>query len=296
MRLRAFELTEPVPELNEPHALAILRPWIDVGNVGTLTLSRLESHLHTVELAKLARPGSYLDFTRYRPTISLREGERKVNVPNTTISYAKQEGGHDFLLLRLLEPHMLAETYVDSVLDILKRFGVKRYWLIGSMYDMIPYTRPLLISGIASNIVLQQELIAAKVRSSSYEGPTTIAFLVSQRAPQFGIETATLIVHLPGYLTLEDDYRGEVRLMEALSYFYGFPISQIDREKAEEQQQQVRRLAEQMIWEDPRLKLVLNQLEDNYDSRLVEGGMEEIQLSPEVEKFLQDLDKRFKQD
>ena len=32
MRLRAFEIDEPLPELNEPHALAILKPWVDVEN------------------------------------------------------------------------------------------------------------------------------------------------------------------------------------------------------------------------------------------------------------------------
>jgi hypothetical protein len=39
----------------------------------------------------------------------------------------------------------------------------------------------------------------------------------------------------------------------------------------------------------------LKQLEDNYDSRINENK-EETRLSPEVEKFLQDLEKRFRQD
>ena len=34
MRLGDFEIVEPVPELKDPHVLAVLRPWIDVGNVG----------------------------------------------------------------------------------------------------------------------------------------------------------------------------------------------------------------------------------------------------------------------
>lgn len=39
-----FELIEPLPNLKTPHALAILRPWIDAGNAGTLALARLEAH------------------------------------------------------------------------------------------------------------------------------------------------------------------------------------------------------------------------------------------------------------
>ena len=292
MRLRAFELYEPVPRLNEPHALAVLKPWIDVSNVGTLTLSRLESYLKAVPLGEIARPGNFFDFTRYRPMLDVKEGRRQVQIPNTTISYAKMEGGHDFIFLHLLEPHMLAETYVDSVFDLLKSFGVRRYCLIGAMYDMVPYTRPLLVTGSASNLRLQKELEVAHVVSSDYQGPTTITYLISQRGLEIGIETLSLIVHLPQYLMMENDYRGKKRLMEVLSILYDFPLSEEAADKAKEQQERVSQIAEQFIQQEPSYRLILNQLEAYYDSR-VGQAKEESKLSPEVEKFLRDLGKRF---
>jgi len=292
MRLRAFELYEPVPRLNEPHALAVLKPWIDVSNVGTLTLSRLESYLKAVPLGEIARPGNFFDFTRYRPMLDVKEGRRQVQIPNTTISYAKMEEGHDFIFLHLLEPHMLAETYVDSVFDLLKSFGVRRYCLIGAMYDMVPYTRPLLVTGSASNLRLQKELEVAHVVSSDYQGPTTITYLISQRGLEIGMETLSLIVHLPQYLMMENDYRGKKRLMEVLSILYDFPLSEEDADKAKEQQERVSQIAEQFIQQEPSYRLILNQLEAYYDSR-VGQAKEESKLSPEVEKFLRDLGKRF---
>jgi predicted ATP-grasp superfamily ATP-dependent carboligase len=295
MRLRAFELNEPVPELKEPHAMAIFQPWIDVGNVGSLTLSYLESCFNTVGLAKLAKPGSFFDFTRYRPTIYIKEGRRELEVPNTTITYAKGDNDHDFLFLRLLEPHMMAEAYVDSVLELLKVFGVKRYCLLGAMYDMIPYTRPLLVTGAASDQGLQNELSATKVMPSNYEGPTTNLYFIGQQLLQLGVETLSLIVHLPNYLMMKDDYRGEKRLMEILCSLYNFTLPKADIEKAKEQEEQIKRIAEQMMKDDPRLKFILNQLEANYDSRVGEGE-EEVQLSPEVEKFLQEMNRRFRQE
>jgi len=42
---------------------------------------------------------------------------------------------------------MLGELYVNSVLQLLKAFKVKRYCLLGSMYDMVPHTKKLLVSG-----------------------------------------------------------------------------------------------------------------------------------------------------
>jgi len=124
MRLRAFDLGEPVPQLREPHALVVLKPWIDVGNVGTLVLSHLESSLNAQALGQIARPGNFFDFTHYRPTLYLKEGRREVHVPNTSITYAKLKEDHDFLFVHLLEPHMLAETYIDSLFHLLKSFGI----------------------------------------------------------------------------------------------------------------------------------------------------------------------------
>lgn len=292
MRLRAFNLGEPVPELNGPHAFAIIRPWVDAGSVASLTLSCLETDLGGKELARLVRPGNFFDLTRYRPTLRREEDRVEVEVPNAVINYGRQKEGRDFLFLRLLEPHMLAEAYVASILELLKAFSVKRYCLLGSMYDMVPYTRPLLVTGRASNLVLQNELEVAKVASSDYQGPTTILHLIEQRALQLGMETLSLVVHLPNYLMMEEDYRGVRRLMEVLHSLYGLAMSQADVEKANEQEEQVSQLAEQIMQQEPRLRLALKQLEANYDSRFKEEK-EETRLSPEVEKFLQDLDKRF---
>lgn len=292
MRLRAFDLGEPVPELNGPHAFAIIRPWVDAGSVASLTLSCLETDLGGKELARLVRPGNFFDLTRYRPTLRREEDRVEVEVPNAVINYGRQKEDRDFLFLRLLEPHMLAEAYVASILELLKTFSVKRYCLLGSMYDIVPYTRPLLVTGRASNLVLQNELEVAKVVSSDYQGPTTILHLIEQRALQLGMETLSLVVHLPNYLMMAEDYRGVGRLMEVLHSLYGLAMSQADVEKANEQEEQVSQLAEQIMQQEPRLRLVLKQLEANYDSRFKEEK-EETRLSPEVEKFLQDLDKRF---
>ena len=260
-----------------------------------MVLSCLEAYLGSKELGKLARPGDFFDFTRYRPTLIRKDNSSEVDVPNIIITYGKQPGSHDFVFLRLLEPHMGAEEYIDSVIELFNNFGVKRYCVIGSMYDMVPYTRPLLVTGGASNPDLQNKLTLANVKSSDYQGLTTILSLIGHRALQMGIETCSMMVHLPGYFMMEDDYRGGKRLMEVISSLYGFAMPQEDIEKADQQEKQIGLIAEQIMEQEPRLRLILKQLEDNYDSRINENK-EETRLSPEVEKFLQDLEKRFRQD
>ncbi len=292
MRLGGFELSESVPDLEEPHALALLRPWVDVGNVGTLTLSWLEACLGAVEMGRLARPGNFFDFTRYRPTIYLREGKREVAIPNTFVYYAKRESGNDFLFLHLLEPHMLGEVYVDSVLRLLVKFGVKRYCLIGGMYDMVPHSKPLIVTGGAVGARTERDLERAGVQASDYEGPTTIAYLISRRAPELGIDTASLIAHLPQYAQMDEDYMGKARLMEVLCSMYGLPMDEADVERAERQRRQIS-LA---VSREPQMESTVTELEAYYEVRTKKKDEEEMpQLSPEIERFLKDIDRRFRQ-
>ena len=283
MRIGAFEVKEPIPELNDPYLFAILRPWIDVNNVGSLVLNELETQYGAKELARLAKPGHFFDFTRYRPTLYYEEGIRRVSIPNMTLRYAKREGGNDLLFLHLLEPHALSEVYIDSVLRLLKTLKVKKYILLGSMYDVVPHTRPLIINGGAIGRETQQDLKKSEAQPSYYQGPTSITTLITQRAPEFGIETIWFIVSLPQYVILEEDYIGKMRLMEILNLLYNIPIDKRDFEKATEQ----RNIINQKVEKTPELKNILPQLETLYEVRIKrEEGEKRPKLSPEIEEIL----------
>ncbi|MFH1638878.1 MAG: PAC2 family protein [Chloroflexota bacterium] len=292
MRIGAFEISEPLPEFKEPHVLVNLRPWIDVGSVGTLTLSGLETRLGAQEIGKLARPGNFYDFTRYRPMTYYVEGERQVSLPNTTISYARKETGHDFLFFHLLEPNLHGEDFTDSILLLLKQFGVKRYCSLGSMYDMVPHTRPLLVTG--GGVGEGAEVVRKKLglSPSRYEGPTSITFLVSQGAVSMGIETVSLMVHLPQYAEVNEDYAGVVRIMETLRLLYDFPVDEADISKAEQQKRDI----DAAVGRNAQLKGIIAQLEAHYDKQRAKKEEEEMpRLSPEIEKFLGEMDRRFRQ-
>ena len=272
----------------EPHAVVILRPWVNVGRVGTLVMSRLERHFGAEELGRLARPGNFFDFTRYRPRSRLADGRREMSIPNSTISYARREEKPDFLFFNLREPHAFGEDYVDSILEILKTFAVKRYCMIGGMYDVVPHTRPLLVSGIADGEEAAEEGRRIKLQSSSYQGPTSILSLISQEAPKLGIEHMTFVVHLPQYIELEEDYAGAARLMELLCRIYGLPSHLADEERGQRQYEELTAAVER----NSELKSVLQRLEAQYDSTQAPAQEPPTPLSPEVERFLRELDER----
>jgi hypothetical protein len=296
MRVGAFKVNEPLPELKEPHVFAMLEPWIDAGDVGKLTLDWMERHTKVKPLAELARPGNFYDFTRYRPLIYTRRGQRQLDIPNTRITWGRHEQGqgHDFIYLHMLEPHMLGELYVESVSQVLEMFEVKRYCLIGSMYNFVPHTRPPLVSGGSSSDYLKTELEKLGVSSGNYQGPTTICTVISQRAVARGIENITLIVNLPQYTQLDENFMGVVRLEEIISSLYDIPVSEDSRNKARRQQEQINTA----VAENTQVQDILHELEESYDARLNEDEEQEepTPLSPQVEEFLREMERRFRRE
>ena len=299
MKFRAFDLEEPLPELKNPHAFASLRPWVDVGSVGRLTFRSLERHFQAQDLAKLNRPGTFFDFTRYRPTIYTVDGQRKTTVPNVYIRFAKGPGDNDFIFLHLLEPHMNSEVYIQSIVRLLEKFNVERYCLLGAMYDLVPHTKPILVTGTATGDQTLQEVRGLNVQASSYEGPTSIASVISQEAASRGIETMGLIAHLPQYAQLEADHAGRLCILDLLSRLYNFTMD-LDRvrERARQQYDEVTAAMNR----SPEVKGLVQQLESQYEDRVKksQGGQQQEQeeaspLSQEVQDFLNQMGDQFSQ-
>lgn len=299
MKIGAFQIHEPVPELKDPHVFAMVRPWVDVGSVGTLTLNRLERYLGSKELGKLERPGEFFDFTRYRPTMRLVKGQREVKIPNSIIRYAQTEEGPDYLFFHLLEPHSNGEDYTDSLMEIVNHFKIKRYCRIGAMYDAVPHTRPLLVTGTLGDVQMKREVPNFKVRKSTYQGPTTIMNLLSESIEKSDIESINFMVHLPQYVQLEEDYAGTSRMIEVLSSLYD-SIPQ-DLAPTGRGQRQYRDLSASLE-QNTELKDLIKQMEAYYDAQLdaedspPEEPVPTTTLSPEIERFLSELGERLDSD
>ena len=299
MRIGAFEIQEPLPELQDPHVFAMIRPWVDVGSVGTLTLNRLERYLGSKELGSLARPGNFFDFTRYRPVMKNVDGRREVKIPNSNIRYATTDNGPDYLFFHLLEPHSNGEDYTDSILDVVKYFGVKRYCRIGAMYDAVPHTRPLLVTGSLGDVPQIKSVSNFRLRQSTYQGPTTIMNLLSEGVENSDIESINFMVHLPQYVQLEEDYAGTSRMIEVLSSVYkDIPADLAPTRRGQRQYRELNATVER----NAELKDLIQQMEAHYDAQLdseearQENAASTTDLSPEIERFLSELGERLDTD
>ena len=83
MNIEEFNLNIPLASYKNSHFISILRPWINVGNVGHNAISRLVKIFDLEEIGRLKKPSKYYDMTRYRPEI-LEENEFLKNQLNKT--------------------------------------------------------------------------------------------------------------------------------------------------------------------------------------------------------------------
>ncbi|MCH8911503.1 MAG: hypothetical protein IH867_12315 [Chloroflexi bacterium] len=113
---------------------------------------------------------------------------------------------------------------------------------------------------------------------------------ISERArSELELETLSLMVHLPLYLKLDDDYAGSARILTVLSDLYGFSRQLPEIEMAEKQYDQVT----PAMNDNPALKDMVERFERGSDADSPGENpptpAEEISLSPEIERFLSDV-------
>ncbi len=291
MRIGEFELADPLPELNRPIAIAMLRPWIDVGRVGTLSLNILQRHLGARELGRLAEPGKFFDFTRYRPRMRTVNGERVFTMPNSIIHHAHDDSTDlDYLFLHVREPHNFGETYCGAISEVLSYFDIQEYCRIGGMYDSVPHTRPLLVTGTMSDEQAAKARGLVSQRRSTYQGPTSIVNMVTDLLTGNEVVTTSLMAHLPQYMQLDEDHMGSARIVEILCAMYDLPRSLSDTARGERQYEDVNRAVEG----NSEVRSLISRLESYYDRVLASDEDEEeedptAELAPDVEQFLREV-------
>jgi len=297
MKIGDFEINMPDPPLQDPHCIVILKPWINVGNVGKIVLGRLSKMYASEKIGELSRPSKFYDFTRYRPSIRIRGDVRSVRVPNTRVRFARRAGANDLVSLEMLEPHSFAEDFNDSVVELVKALGITRYIQLGGMYDSVPHSRQLSVTGSARGWEPPANFGDVKLGGSRYQGPTSMTSQISERIwNDLRLETLSLMVHLPLYLKLDDDYAGSARILKILSELYGFSSQLPEIEMGERQYEQVN----PALADNPALKEMIERFERETDAdpdderspgseELGQDSGDSVSLSPEIEQFLTDI-------
>ena len=282
MNIEEFDLNIPISSYKNSHFISILRPWINVGNVGHNAISRLVKIFELEELGKLNKPSKYYDLTRYRPEILNDNGERRIRIPNSVIFGKRVPSEQNIFLIYMLEPHAFAEDFNEAIIDLINKLDGKRYISIGGMFDSVPHTKPLPVTGSYKGWIPPSPLDETLKSNSSYVGPTSMTSQLSQILnKKLSIETLSLMVHIPLYIKLEDDYLATYRLLETLSKIYNFDKNLPELEKGEKQYKDIHK----NLINNSQVSEMIKQFED--ENKYSEDKLD---LSPEIENFLKDLE------
>lgn len=269
------------PHLDAPALIAAFQGWSDAGEAASGALDALAEALEPRTLATLD-PEPFLDFQISRPTIRGHGARRRIIWPKPRFRWASAVGG-DVILLESHEPNLRWRTFAQHVVDVAQAAGVRRVVTLGALQVDQPHTRALTLTGWSDPPALAEDL---GLGVSRYEGPTGITGVVTLACAAAGLETLTLWVGVPHYLSGTAYLQASHDLAAAACRATGLTVALEGlADAAERQQEDIAKL----VTEDEDLASYVSELEERTDrddlsARMVTGE----ELAAAFERYLRD--------
>lgn len=189
---------EGAPELADPVMVAAFEGWNDAGEAASGVIRHLEQSWKTVPIAELD-PEDYYDFQVTRPMVETAEdGGRTIIWPTTRVFRARPpDADRDVILLRGIEPNMRWRSFCREIIEVMTELEVRTVVLLGALLADAPHTRPVPVTGAASETGLGT---AVDLEPSRYEGPTGILGVLQDTCTKAGIKTVSLWAAVPHYV------------------------------------------------------------------------------------------------
>lgn len=218
------------PELRSPILVCAFAGWNDAAGAATTALEAVAAALDSRVVARLD-PEEFYDFQVNRPTIRLVEGRtRHVDWPSNTLVSAVASGAErDLLLMSGVEPNLRWRTYATAILDAAQRMGVEMLVSLGALIADVAHTRPVPITGLATDQELVERLNLSR---SNYEGPTGIVGILHDQCRERAIPSASLWAAIPHYVAAVPNPKAALALLRRLEGLTGIAIEASELEDA----------------------------------------------------------------
>lgn len=187
--------------LRRPLLIMAFSGWNDAAESATTAVRFLGTALHAEKFAEID-PEEFYHFGLTRPNVRYRSdqpSEREIIWPTTEFSIAQSPDlTRDVILGVAAEPHLKWKGYCAAVIELARRCEVSLVLTLGGLLAEVPHTRPVRLSGAASDPELAARF---GVRPSRYEGPTGIVGVLNTRCRDEGLATASLWANVPHYVS-----------------------------------------------------------------------------------------------
>jgi len=276
------------PQLRRPVLVAAFEGWNDAGEAATTALRWLEGTTDAVPFGSID-PEDFYDFTVARPNVKLDASmTRRIEWPEPALSSARLErADRDVIFLVGIEPALKWRSFGETVIEVVEAMGVEMVLTLGALLADVPHTRPVRITGTATNA----DLIARfGFTRSRYEGPTGIVGILMDACSRAGVPSASLWATTPHYLRETQSPKAALALIERLNELVPLGLDTTELEIASAAYE--RQVNDMLAGEDDVADYVRRLEEDSDDGEGDDDAEFTIPhpdaIAAEVEQFLRD--------
>jgi predicted ATP-grasp superfamily ATP-dependent carboligase len=201
--------------------LYYLDGFVDAGAAGRLFTSHLLSNLDHTEIARFD-VDSLIDYRSRRPAmIFTKDHWESVEAPEITVHLLRDANETPFLLLNGLEPDRDWEAFTKAVLQVSVRLNVRLVVSFHGIPMAVPHTRPLGITGHAT----QPDLIDGyQPLVDRLQVPGSASALIEFRMGEAGKAAVGFAAHVPHYLAHASYPAAAVTLLAAVERAAGLNL------------------------------------------------------------------------
>ena len=208
--------------------------WNDAAESATTAARYLAASWSATKLAEID-PEEYYHFGLQRPYARYKAGseEREVVWPVTEFSLAQRADlSRDVIVGVTSEPHLKWRTYCATVIELARRCEVSLVLTLGALLAEVPHTRPVRLSGSASDPEVSARL---GLRASRYEGPTGIVGVLNTTCREQGFATASVWANVPHYISGIENPKAALALVQRVLHLLGAEMDLSDLAEASRQ-------------------------------------------------------------
>jgi proteasome assembly chaperone (PAC2) family protein len=242
--------------LRAPALVCAFKGWNDAGEAATSALTFMGASLEARRFATID-PEEFVDFQATRPEVKLVDGlSRRIEWPEWEVYEARvPRAPRDLVLLSGPEPSHRWRTFSGMVTELAEALGVQLVVTLGALLADVPHSRPVSVTGLASDTALIERL---GLQAPTYEGPTGIVGVLHGACADAGMPSASLWAAVPHYVAVAPNPKGALALLRRLESLVGVTVDAGQLETAAaDYERQVSRAVEL----DPEVQAFVERLE-----------------------------------
>ncbi|MCW3070069.1 MAG: hypothetical protein JWL67_2694 [Solirubrobacterales bacterium] len=206
------------------------RGWNDAGEAASSAVSFLAEALDARRFARIDSE-EFFDFQANRPCVSFGEDEKREIVWPSVELYEAQapRAPRDLVLIQGVEPSMRWRGFTSQIVDLAEALGVQVVVSLGALLGDVPHTRPVAMTGHASDPALMERL---GIQPSSYEGPTGIVGVMHAACADAGLPSVSLWAAVPHYVAAASNPKAALALVRRVEGLIGVSVDVSELESA----------------------------------------------------------------